>query len=70
MLAKLGARSSAHAIDYAELYSLHEANADHPTVRLKRDLWARLLRTAFGTSFEDDAALLELIAIEVPTSLD
>lgn len=54
---RLGARSSAHAIDYAELYSLYEANADHPTVRLKRELWARLLRTAFGTSFEDDAAM-------------
>ena len=54
---RLGARSSAHALDYAELASLYAANKDHPTVQLKRELWARLLRTAFGTSFEDDAQL-------------
>jgi hypothetical protein len=54
---RLGARSSAHALDSAELTALYEANADDPTVRLKRELWARLLRTAFGTSFEDDARL-------------
>lgn len=51
---RLGSLSSAHAIDYAEVASLYQANRDHPTVQLKRELWARLLRTAFGTSFEDD----------------
>lgn len=30
---------------------------DDPTIKLKRQLWARLLRTAFGTSFEDDDQL-------------
>lgn len=54
---RLGALSSSHALDYAELLSLYAAHAEDPTVRLKRELWARLLRTAFGTSFEDDAAV-------------
>jgi SAM-dependent methyltransferase len=52
---RLGALSSAHALDYTELAALYEANREHPTIQLKRELWARLLRTAFGTSFEDDA---------------
>jgi SAM-dependent methyltransferase len=54
---RLGARSSAHALDYAELHALYDANRDNPTVKLKRELWARLLRTAFGTNFEDDERL-------------
>jgi SAM-dependent methyltransferase len=54
---RLGATSSAHALDSAELRALYDANRDNPTVRLKRELWARLLRTAFGTSFEDDDEL-------------
>jgi SAM-dependent methyltransferase len=54
---RLGARSTSHALDYAGLMGLYAANTDNPTVRLKRELWARLLRTAFGTSFEDDARL-------------
>ena len=35
---RLGARSSSHALDYAELTSLYAAHADGPTVRLKREL--------------------------------
>jgi len=54
---RLGARSSAHALAYAELERLYLKNRDNPTVRLKRELWARLLRVAFGTSFEDDDQL-------------
>lgn len=54
---RLGALSSAHALDYAELHALYDANRDHPTVKLKRELWARLLRTAFGTNFENDERL-------------
>lgn len=54
---RLGARSSAHALDYADLETLYVANRDDPTVKLKRELWARLLHTAFGTSFEDDDQL-------------
>ena len=54
---RLGSGSSAHALAYAELERLYAKNRDHPTVRLKRELWARLLRVAFGTSFEDDDQL-------------
>lgn len=54
---RLGAGSSAHALAYAELERLYVRNRENPTVILKRQLWARLLRTAFGTSFEDDDQL-------------
>ena len=54
---RLGAFSSAHALAFADLRTLYEANRDDPTVVLKRRLWARLLRTAFGTNFEDDDQL-------------
>lgn len=54
---RLGTHSSAHALDYAELARLHAENRGNPTVGLKRELWGRLLRTAFGTGFEDDDQL-------------
>jgi SAM-dependent methyltransferase len=54
---RLGARSSAHDLDYADLATLYARNRDDATVKLKRELWARLLRTAFGTSFQDDDEL-------------
>lgn len=65
---RLGALSSSHALDYAELTSLYAAHEDDPTVRLKRELWARLLRTAFGTSFEDDAAMFVEHSLLVTTA--
>lgn len=54
---RLGASSPRYKLDRARLEALYEQNADHPEVALKRQLWARLLRTALGTAFEDDAAL-------------
>lgn len=65
---RLGAGSSAHELDYAELASLYQLHRDHPTVRLKRELWARLLRTAFGTSFEDDDRLFVEHSLLVATA--
>jgi len=54
---RLGAASPAHMLDHASLAALYEASPAHPEVALKRDLWAKLLRTAFGTAFTDDPGL-------------
>ena len=54
---RLGADSPGHALDHASLAALYEANKDHPEVKLKRELWAKLLRTAFGKQFTDDPDL-------------
>jgi len=54
---RLGALSPAHRLDHAILADLYRAAADVPEVKLKRDLWAKLLRTAFGTAFTDDERL-------------
>lgn len=51
---RLGANSSSHALDVATLSALYEAGRDLPTVALKRELWANLLRSALGTQFIDD----------------
>ncbi len=50
---RLGAASSSHALDAADLAALYESVRNEPTVRLKRELWGRLLTTALGTAFED-----------------
>lgn len=50
---RLGATSPAHALDYSDLVSVYARHHDLPTVKLKRELWARLLTTAFGTGFTD-----------------
>lgn len=54
---RLGASSSAHALDAADLAALYETFRDEPTVQLKRELWGRLLTTALGTAFEDSDEL-------------
>ena len=54
---RLGAQSSAYALDIADLAALYRAHGGTPAVALKRELWAKLLRTAFGTSFQDEEAL-------------
>lgn len=54
---RLGSTSPAHQLDYAALAVLYRDNRNHPEVKLKRELWAKLLRTAFGTGFVDDETL-------------
>jgi SAM-dependent methyltransferase len=54
---RLGAGSSAFDLDRATLLELFTRHRDHPAVRMKRRLWARLLTTALGTQFEDNDEL-------------
>ena len=51
---RLGASSPGHALDFAELTELYRAHRDDPGIALKRELWTKLLTTAFGTNFTDD----------------
>lgn len=50
---RLGATSSAYALDRASLGMLYTLHKHTPSVKMKRQLWARLLTTAFGKQFED-----------------
>ncbi|TIC86383.1 N-6 DNA methylase [Nocardioides sp. GY 10127] len=52
---RLGANSPAHQLDFRELSALYEANRNNAEVALKRELWAKLLKTAFGSSFQDSS---------------
>lgn len=67
----IGASSPAYAQDSAYLKALYLQLSGDPTVQLKRELWARLLRSALGTSFEDrddlfiDHTLLVLEAMAI-----
>ncbi|EON25004.1 hypothetical protein CF8_0903 [Nocardioides sp. CF8] len=54
---RLGAESSSHALDYSTLAALYADSRDLPTVVLKRDLWANLLRSALGTQFTNSDEL-------------
>ena len=54
---RLGATSSSHALDYSTLAAIYDNGKDLPTVRLKRELWVKLLRGALGTQFVDDDGL-------------
>jgi hypothetical protein len=79
---RLGADSPAARLDLADLRSLYVQCRANPEVQVKRELWARLLLSALGTSFEDSDELFvthtylvltaELIAHEImglPTDL-
>jgi hypothetical protein len=50
---RLGALSPSHRLDAARLRELYESCKNDPEVRLKRELWAKLLQTALGTHFTD-----------------
>lgn len=54
---RLGAGSSAHALDVADLSALYQRSGSMPSVALKRQLWAKLLTTALGTNFADEDEL-------------
>lgn len=54
---RLGADSPSHQLDHATLADLYERNRTVPEVAVKRDLWSKLLRTAFGSAFDDDPDL-------------
>lgn len=54
---RLGAQSPAHRLDHATLRALFDAAAEIPEVAVKRELWAKLLRTAFGSAFTDEPRL-------------
>ncbi|AKV58478.1 N-6 DNA methylase [Corynebacterium riegelii] len=63
----LGAESPGYAQDKAFLQSMYRKVANDPTTNLKRQLWARLLRSALGTGFEDKENLFldhTLLSIE------
>jgi N-6 DNA Methylase len=50
---RLGAGSSSHELDRSSLIDIYARFRDLPTVKMKRQLWARLLTTALGAQFED-----------------
>ena len=53
ILRRLGADSPAAQLDLADLRALYDACRKTPEVQLKRELWSRLLSSAFGTGFDD-----------------
>jgi SAM-dependent methyltransferase len=54
---RLGANSPSYALDSNELASIYARYQNLPHVRLKRNMWARLLTTASGTHFDDKDTL-------------
>lgn len=53
----LGQDSPAFAADHETLRLLYTEAQNSPEVKLKRNLWRKLLRTAFGSAFQDDTNL-------------
>lgn len=54
---KLGAGSPAYALNAATLAGIYARYRDEPLVKVRRDLWAKLLTTASGRNFTDDDSL-------------
>jgi SAM-dependent methyltransferase len=54
---KLGASSPSCKLNAAELAVIYARHRDEPTVSIKRLMWAKLLTTASGISFDDDDSL-------------
>lgn len=57
IMLRFGAQSPGHQLDRAELFALYKQYGHVSSVKLKRELWARLLTTAFGTGFVDSDEL-------------
>ncbi|MHB1010155.1 MAG: N-6 DNA methylase [Propionibacteriaceae bacterium] len=53
----LGASSPAHQFDHAVLSGLLQSAKGDKEVSLKRELWSKLLKTAYGDAFQDDEKL-------------
>ena len=51
---RLGASSTGHLLEQADLAALYERHRLDPEVTVKRELWAKLLTTALGTQFHAD----------------
>ncbi|MBT0995462.1 N-6 DNA methylase [Cellulomonas sp. DKR-3] len=52
--ARFGARSPGFELDRAALRALWAKHGSEPEVALKRELWSKLLHTAFGEHFQSD----------------
>lgn len=57
IIERLGSNSPRFLFDRTRLEHLYEVNKTRPEIALKKELWARLLRTALGTAFVDDDKL-------------
>jgi SAM-dependent methyltransferase len=55
--AKLGAGSPSYAVDSADLAAIYRRSRNMPSVRVRREMWAKLLTTAAGTGFPDSDSL-------------
>jgi len=67
---RLGATSTAHALDAADLRALYRGGHTQTGVRVKRELWAKLLTTALGTAFtNEDELFLEHTLLVVTAEL-
>jgi hypothetical protein len=65
---RLGANSPAHILDILELSAIYAKHSMRPELRLKRELWAKLLITALGTNFSDEDALFVEHSLLVATA--
>jgi hypothetical protein len=54
---RLGAGTPSYRLDHATLAALYDVHRADPEVGVKRELWAKLLRTAFGQDFVDNDSL-------------
>lgn len=54
---RLGAGTSSYQLDRETLAQLYHSSAANPEVQVKREVWARLLATAYGLHFNDDPEL-------------